>query len=214
VDIDVFTPVIDAEIHALLVFALDGVKSFDKLVKTERAGPRVENNLSPDGEQEHQESIVVFDPDTVVDPGAVMIEPFNTTVTDGTMTGTSRTDNFAFWTQVSWVNVSEQFKEVDVSLRFDDSGISAACKQEGEEYENGGSCISNLANVREFSLKHRQYDEQVQEENDREHGQEQSLSLMVALQRNQWHSHHQTFPVRLRTKLLSEVVDNIVFKAL
>lgn len=42
---------------------------------------------------------MIFDSDTVVDPGAVMVIPVNTFVTDDTMSGAARPNDLAFGTQ-------------------------------------------------------------------------------------------------------------------
>jgi hypothetical protein len=45
----------------------------------------MEDNLDPDGTKEHQESIVVLNSHTVVDPWAMVVESLNTLVADSTV---------------------------------------------------------------------------------------------------------------------------------
>jgi hypothetical protein len=68
-------------VHVAVVVAFE----LDKPDETNYVIVRVEHNLAPDREQEHQESVVVFDADAVVDPGAVVVESFNAAVTNCAM---------------------------------------------------------------------------------------------------------------------------------
>ena len=59
-------------------------------VKHDQALPTVvsvEHDLDPNRYQKHHESVVVPDTDTVVDPWAVMVEAFHTSVADGAVPG-------------------------------------------------------------------------------------------------------------------------------
>ena len=70
----------------------------NKLDDAVRNAYDMEDNLGPNREQKHQEGIMVFDSDTVVDPWAMMVKSFNTDVADSTMSRSGRADDLAFWT--------------------------------------------------------------------------------------------------------------------
>ena len=76
------------------------------------------NNFDPDGKQEEQECVVVLDSDAVVDPWAVMVKSLNALVADCTMSTSGGPDHFALWAEVSWVDVSQKFKERLASNRL------------------------------------------------------------------------------------------------
>ena len=100
----------------------------------------MENYFHPYRYQEAQECVVVFDSNTVVDPRAVVIEPFHTLVADCAVSRSSCTDYFAFWAQVNWVDVMQQLEERGICQRSQVSWVFARCCQErGEDHQGGES---------------------------------------------------------------------------
>ena len=82
-----------------------------RLEHGEDVGGAVDDDLDPDAEDKEHESVVVFDAHAVVDPGAVMVESFDTLAADGAVSRSGRLDHLALWAQVSWVDVSQKFDE-------------------------------------------------------------------------------------------------------
>lgn len=66
---------------------------------------------------------MVADANTVVDPGAMMVESLNTDIADGTMPGSRGPDDLAVGAQVSRVELLEQVHEVQTRLRLELSSI-------------------------------------------------------------------------------------------
>ena len=79
------TQAIDAILNTLLGLTVDIVTLSPKRNQTPRIIVRMERNLDPDGKQEHEESIVVLNTHTIINPRAMVIEPFNTLVANRTM---------------------------------------------------------------------------------------------------------------------------------
>lgn len=72
----------------------------------------------------------------IVDPGAVMVEPFNAVVADGTVAAATRTNREAIRAQLCTVNVLEHVEEVDFFI-LEVAGLGAGGTEEKEEAEQG-----------------------------------------------------------------------------
>ena len=68
---------------------------------------QVIHDLCPDSEEEDHKAVVVVDSDAVVDPRAVMVEPVNTFVANGTVAAARGSDHFTFRAQIRWVDISQ-----------------------------------------------------------------------------------------------------------
>ena len=55
---------------------------------------------------------MIANPNAIVQPGAMMIEAFDATIADGTMPRARCAQDKAIWAHFTWVDLSEQFKEV------------------------------------------------------------------------------------------------------
>ena len=75
----------EAEVQALILFTPILVVFLEEFEHAFDHDPHVEQDLEPYAEQEQHEGVMVLDPNAVVDPWAVMVEPLNTLVADGTM---------------------------------------------------------------------------------------------------------------------------------
>ena len=80
---------------------------------------------------------MIFDSDAVVNPWAVVVESLNALVADGTVSASGRSDDFALWAEVSWVDISEQLEEGLTLEWFQNTCVFAACEQESQEHTNG-----------------------------------------------------------------------------
>ena len=49
---------------------------------------------------------MVLDSDAIVDPGTMVIEALDALVADSAVLASGRTDDFAIWTEVGWVDVA------------------------------------------------------------------------------------------------------------
>jgi hypothetical protein len=54
---------------------------------------------------EGQESIVVIYPNTIVDPGAVMVVALNTNITNSTVARPRSSNNFTIWAKIGWAEL-------------------------------------------------------------------------------------------------------------
>lgn len=68
--------------------------------------------------------------DTVIDPRAVVIEPFDAVVADGTVLGPGGAQDFAVGAHLAWVHFREDVQEGH--LRFDVTWVFARSYGEGE----------------------------------------------------------------------------------
>jgi hypothetical protein len=55
-------------------------------------------NFEPDGKQENQESIMISNPYTIINPWTMMVEPLNTLITYGAMSRSCTSNDLALRT--------------------------------------------------------------------------------------------------------------------
>ncbi len=63
--------------------------------------------------QESQEWVMVSNTDTVINPRAVMVVALHANVTDGTVSGSSRPNDLAIWTQICWTKFLQEFQKFE-----------------------------------------------------------------------------------------------------
>ena len=78
---------------------------------------------------------MVLDSHAIVYPRAVVVEPLYALITDGAVSGPSRSDHLALGTQVCWIDVSEQHHEVLGWFWPKHAWILATCKQEANNHK-------------------------------------------------------------------------------
>jgi hypothetical protein len=83
----------------------------------------MEHNFEPDTEQEEKEIVVIFNSHTIVDPWAVMIEPFDTLVAYGAMSGSSRPNNLTLGAEINWIDIPQQLQESPLFIFFENTRI-------------------------------------------------------------------------------------------
>lgn len=66
------------------------------------------------GDNVQIEGIVVANADTIIDPGAMMVEALNAVATNRAVPTATRSDRAAIWAQLRAVYVLEHVKEVDL----------------------------------------------------------------------------------------------------
>jgi hypothetical protein len=85
-----------------------------------------------------QESVVVPDPNTIIDPWAVMIESFHTLMADCAMSTSDGSQNFAFGAKLSGVEIFHKLDKFNsffnVTWIF---AVSQSQKEQSQEYQAG-----------------------------------------------------------------------------
>jgi len=104
----------------------------------------MEHNFEPDGKQEEQESIMITNANTIIDPWAVMVKSLNTLITYGAMSRSRRSNHLALWTEICWVDISQQLKESFIFLWFQNTCIFAGGCHEGQENQHESTKVSDL----------------------------------------------------------------------
>ena len=90
-----------------------------------------------------------------------MIESFNTLIADSAVPASRWTNDFAFWTEISWVDVSEQIDKRLSSEWFQSTGIFATCIQETQKDQDSSHSVSKLSYMRSPMRECRKYDKHV-----------------------------------------------------
>ena len=82
----------------------------------ERLDARRNDGQEAEGQsrEEDHETVVVSDANTVVEPGAVVVEAFDAPIADGAVAGAGRPQDETIWTHLTWVYLCQQFHEVVV----------------------------------------------------------------------------------------------------
>jgi hypothetical protein len=60
------------------------------------------DNVKTGESDEGQESVVVIYPNTIVDPGAVVVVALNTNIANGTVARPRSSNNFTIWAKIGW----------------------------------------------------------------------------------------------------------------
>jgi len=136
--------VVDAKIKALATWTIKVSSFIPECVETDAINPGVECYLDPNWKQKHHKCIVILDANTIVDPGAMVVESLNATVANSTMPWSSRPDNFALRTEISWVNFSEKLQKVMLFLWLKNTRVLAAGVQERQENQECGDTVYKL----------------------------------------------------------------------
>ena len=105
-DIFVFAPFLYTPFNTLISFTVKFIFLIYKFYHAVNIKVKSYTNLWPYCKQKSKKSIVVFDSDAIVNPWTVMIKSLYTNITNCTVSTSRWSYHFAFWTQISRIDVS------------------------------------------------------------------------------------------------------------
>lgn len=76
---------------------------------------------------------MIANTNTIINPWAVMIVSFHAFIANSAMSGSWSADHLAIGAEVGWVELLEQFYEIEVWVRFQGACVSGSSEVIGEE---------------------------------------------------------------------------------